>query len=50
MALTGTASMVVDDGERRWTVGGWDATYEDVEADRIRVTGSAPVSEAEPAE
>ena len=50
MALTGTASMIVDDGERRWTVGGWGATYEDVEADQIRVTGSAPVNEAEPAE
>jgi len=48
MALTGTASVVVDDGERRWTVGGWGATYEDVEADQIRVTNAA--AEAEPAE
>jgi len=50
MALTGTASMIVADGDERWTVGGWGATYEDVEADRIRVTDAAPVNEAEPAE
>ena len=50
MALTGTASMVVDDDEERWTVGGWGATYEDVEAERITVTDAAPVNEAEPAE
>ncbi|MEZ3164029.1 TrmB family transcriptional regulator [Halorubrum sp. RMP-47] len=48
MALTGTASIVVDDGERRWTVGGWGATFEDVEAERIQVTD--PTTEAEPAE
>ncbi|GAA0722254.1 sugar-specific transcriptional regulator TrmB [Halorubrum trapanicum] len=50
MALTGTASMVVDDGEKRWTVGGWGATYEDVEANRIRVTDAPTATEAEPAE
>ncbi|WP_239638864.1 TrmB family transcriptional regulator sugar-binding domain-containing protein [Halorubrum californiense] len=50
MALTGTASMTVDDGETRWTVGGWGATYEDVEANRIRVTGVGAELGAEAAE
>lgn len=50
LALTGTASIVVDDGEELWTVGGWGATYEDVEANRIYVTGGASATESEPAE
>ncbi|WP_435098873.1 TrmB family transcriptional regulator [Halorubrum sp. N11] len=50
MALTGTASIIVDDGDKRWTVGGWGATYEDVEAYRICVTDAAVASEPEPAE
>jgi len=37
LALTGRATIVVDDGEHRRTVGGWGATYEDVEAERITV-------------
>ncbi|WP_424015274.1 TrmB family transcriptional regulator [Halorubrum xinjiangense] len=50
LALTGTASMVVDDGEKRWTVGGWGATYEEVEANRIEVMGAGAELGAEPAE
>ncbi|WP_096392966.1 TrmB family transcriptional regulator [Halorubrum trapanicum] len=50
LALTGTASMIVDDGERRWTVGGWGATYEEVEANRIRVTGVGAELGSEPTE
>lgn len=38
LALTGTATFVVDDGDDRHTVGGWGATYEDVEARCITVT------------
>jgi len=39
LELAGTATIVVDDGEQRHTVGGWSATFEDVEAKRITVTG-----------
>lgn len=49
LALTGTATFVVEDEDRRYTVGGWGATYEDVEARRITVTDAhledAPVGE-----
>ncbi|WP_336035830.1 TrmB family transcriptional regulator [Halobacterium yunchengense] len=38
LALTGTATFVVDDGTDCHTVGGWGATYEDIEARRITVT------------
>lgn len=39
LSLTGTATFVVDDGDDRHTVGGWGATYEDIEARCITVTG-----------
>jgi len=39
LELAGTATIVVDDGEERHTVGGWGARFEDVEAKRITVTG-----------
>ncbi|GAB3682575.1 hypothetical protein GCM10028857_08710 [Salinarchaeum chitinilyticum] len=50
LELAGTARIVVDDGEERHTVGGWSATFEDVEAKRIVVTSvetaaDAPASE-----
>ncbi|WP_303648461.1 MULTISPECIES: TrmB family transcriptional regulator sugar-binding domain-containing protein [Halorubrum] len=48
--MTGIASIAVDDGDERWTVGGWGAAYEDVEADRIHVTGAAAPTWAELAE
>ncbi|PAU84557.1 transcriptional regulator [Halorubrum salipaludis] len=50
MSLTGTASIVVDDGDTRRSVGGWGATYEDVEAHRIGVLDAAPADGPEPAE
>lgn len=37
LELTGTATIVVDDGDQHHTVGGWGATYEDIEARRITV-------------
>lgn len=46
LELAGTATIVVDDGEERHTVGGWGATYEDVEAKRITVTGVEAVEDA----
>ncbi|GAB7009635.1 TrmB family transcriptional regulator [Halorubrum trueperi] len=39
LALTGTTTIVVEGDSGRRTVGGWGATYEDVEANRITVTG-----------
>lgn len=35
--LAGQVTVVIDDGERRWSVGGWGAVIEDVEATRITV-------------
>ena len=37
--LAGQVTVVVDDGDRRWSVGGWGAVIEDIEARRITVTG-----------
>jgi hypothetical protein len=39
LELAGSATIVVDDGDERHTVGGWGARFEDVEAKRITVTG-----------
>ncbi|WP_248515787.1 TrmB family transcriptional regulator [Salinarchaeum laminariae] len=48
LELAGTATIVVDDGTERHTVGGWSATFEDVEAKQITVTGlEAAGSESE---
>lgn len=38
LELTGTAALVVDDGDDAVAVGGWSALHEDVEARRITVT------------
>lgn len=38
LRLTGTSKLVVEDDEGRHTVGGWGATYEDIEAKQITVT------------
>jgi len=43
LELAGTATIVVDDGQERHTVGGWGATYEDIEAQRISVIGVTAV-------
>jgi sugar-specific transcriptional regulator TrmB len=45
LELAGTATIVVDDGEERHTIGGWGATYEDLEAKRITVTGVEAVED-----
>jgi len=42
LAVTGPSRIVVEDETGRHTVGGWGATYEDVEAHRITVTDVAP--------
>lgn len=42
LALTGTAAIAVDTGDGVYTVGGWSAIFEDVEARRITVTDVDP--------
>ncbi len=37
--LAGQVTVEIDDGERRWTIGGWGAVVEDVEATRLTITG-----------
>ncbi|WP_049926901.1 TrmB family transcriptional regulator [Halopiger goleimassiliensis] len=37
--LSGYATLVVDAGDREYTIGGWGAVYEDVEAEIITVEG-----------
>lgn len=48
LGLTGPSKIVVEDDDGRHTVGGWGATYEDIEAKQITVTsvdvGDPPVS------
>ncbi len=36
--LAGQVTVEIDDGDRRWAIGGWGAVIEDVEAIRITVT------------
>ncbi|WP_114576525.1 TrmB family transcriptional regulator [Saliphagus sp. LR7] len=41
--LAGHLALSIDDGERLYTVGGWGALVEEIEAQVIRVTGISPV-------
>jgi hypothetical protein len=48
LELTGTATLVVEGDDGVYTVGGWSAIHEDVEARRITVTDVRPTDGADP--